>query len=86
MSISRIIVLLLFCSIANAKCVIYYHNSPVPDLKQDAVNILLDKEVTCPQSIQDFKKIIHKNNLQIKTSMVANRGRNNPNLGSFSFF
>ncbi|QDP72040.1 hypothetical protein FOG18_05370 [Legionella israelensis] len=36
--------------------------------------------------MQNFKRLIQNNNLQIKTSMVANRGKNNPYLGNFSFF
>ncbi|QBS09117.1 hypothetical protein [Legionella israelensis] len=50
------------------------------------MSVLLNREVTCPQSMQNFKRLIQNNNLQIKTSMVANRGKNNPYLGRFSFF
>ncbi|MBI2785586.1 MAG: hypothetical protein HYX60_04470 [Legionella longbeachae] len=82
----RIIILLLFYSISYAKCIIYYNENPLTKKKQDAVSTLLDKEITCPQSIQGFKRLIQSNYLQVKTSMVANRGKNNPHLGSFSFF
>ena len=80
-----LLLLFLFCLNANAECVIYYKESPL-EKKQDAVGILLANENICPDSIQDFKKITEKNNLQYKTGMVANRGKNNPQAGSFSFF
>ena len=86
MIFSRIIILSLFYSISYAQCVIYYNDAPLIVKKRDAVNILLENEINCPQSIQSFKHVLHVNNLQIKTSMVANRGKNNPDLGSFSFF
>jgi hypothetical protein len=41
---------------------------------------------TCVQSIQDLRKELKSQGLHERIAMVANRGRNNPNLGSFSFF
>ncbi len=82
-------IMLLFIvlsSIAHARCAIYYHESPLTQQNDDAVAHLLDTASSCPQSIQSFQHLIQKNQLQIKTSMVANRGKNNPHLGSFSFF
>lgn len=86
MIISRIIILSLFYSISCAQCVIYHNDTPLIEKKRDAVSILLEKVINCPQSIQSFTHLININNLQIKTSMVANRGKHNPALGSFSFF
>lgn len=86
MIISRIIILSFFYSITYAQCVIYYNDAPLTVKNRDAVAVLLEKEINCPQSIQNFIQLLQVNNLQIKTSMVANRGKNNPSLGSFSFF
>jgi hypothetical protein len=80
------IILSLFYSISYAQCVIYYNDAPLIEKKRDAVSALLEKEINCPQSIQTFAHLLQGNNLQIKTSMVANRGKNNPASGSFSFF
>lgn len=40
----------------------------------------------CPENVVEYKKILVKQGFTIKPSMVANRGRHNPTLGSFSFF
>ena len=84
--VTTLLLLSVFSITTSAKCLIYYHEKPLSKDKSDAVSTLLTKEKFCPKSIQHFKHLLLNNGLQVKTSMVANRGRNNPKLGSFSFF
>lgn len=82
----RIVLLLSLTSIIHANCVIYDKETPLTTQLHDPLFKILDKALTCPQSIQEFKAILNEHHLKIQTSMVANRGKNNPLLGSFSFF
>lgn len=84
--IFRIFILSFISSLTNAQCVIFHGNDPIKLNNRDALTDLLKKESNCPQTIQAFSHLLKENNLTIKTSMVANRGKNNPDLGSFSFF
>jgi len=77
---------IFLCSTIHAQCPIYYKNTPLEKTKQDAVNLLLNQAKNCPKSIAEFNQLLQVNNLAVKTTMVANRGKNNPSLGSFSFF
>lgn len=52
----------------------------------DPIFLLLSKERACPKNVFEFSAIFEKSGLTIKPAMVANRGRHNPRLGSFSFF
>lgn len=85
-AILKIILLTLCYTTSNAQCLIYQNNAPMKVQNHDALSLLLAKTNNCPQSIQEFTHLLTDNNLRIKTTMVANRGKNNPILGSFSLF
>ena len=55
-------------------------------LQADIVGVLLEQAVTCPQDVQDLKKILEEDGLNTLPAMVANRGAHNPVKGSFSLF
>jgi hypothetical protein len=76
----------IFYPLVHAHCVIYQNDTPLSSLHQDAVSLLLNEEGHCPQSIQDLQRQMQAHGLQSNTAMVANRGKNNPSEGSFSFF
>lgn len=78
--------LLLISSIAQADCIIYYNDNPMKTNKVDPLSYLLKGAMSCPESIQELQKIIENKKLSHHVAMVANRGRNNPSQGSFSFF
>ncbi len=52
----------------------------------DPLFVMLTKENSCPKDVFEFSAILEKQSLTIHPAMVANRGRHNPSLGSFSFF
>lgn len=67
-------------------CQIYNSKSVAVPFAGDAHAWLLSQQTQCPQNVLEYKKIISSMGLFSTPSMVANRGRNNPTLGSFSFF
>jgi len=78
------------CNIKNSQgstigSLITAEGSPA-NLPTDALFQLLTKTESCPQTLVDFKMLLSKSGLGSKAAMVANRGRNNPTQGSFSFF
>jgi hypothetical protein len=60
-------------------------NQPVQG-NNDALFHILNSEEVCPQNVRDLKNSLLKFQLKPNPSMVANRGRHNSELGSFSFF
>lgn len=52
----------------------------------DALSLTLNSAETCPTGVEAFKALMRARGLTTLPSMVANRGRHNPALGSFSFF
>ncbi|QDQ39215.1 hypothetical protein E3226_001710 [Legionella geestiana] len=76
----------LLFSGCHAECVVYQHEHPLAMKNQDAVFELLSLNHECPSNIQSFGKLISSQSLKLQTAMVANRGKNNPGMGSFSFF
>lgn len=59
------------------------NESPQP---ADALYQILARETVCPQNVFQLKDVLSQTNLIVEPAMVANRGRNNPRFGSFSFF
>lgn len=78
--------LLLLSTTANASCIIYYKDIPSTDTLNDPLYHLLTHASNCPSSPSELKSLIVANGLTEHTYMVANRGRHNSVLGSFSFF
>lgn len=56
------------------------------DAKDDALAILLRSQALCPRDVVALKDLLQARGLRVEPAMVANRGRHNPGLGSFSFF
>jgi len=54
--------------------------------KGDLLFTILSRSPSCPESVQSLKSAFQLAGLAIQPYMVANRGRHNPALGSFSFF
>lgn len=67
------------CAILNSQ------RSPISE-QQDGLFQLLSREAVCPSNVIAFKQILSKAGLHTAPSMVANRGRHNAKLGSFSLF
>jgi hypothetical protein len=88
MVLTRISVSMLFSfSIAHAQCVIYDNqNIPLRNIPNDPLSFILHQTGQCPSSIQALKEEMKYFDLSAHVSMVANRGKNNPSQGSFSFF
>lgn len=80
------IVLFAFSCLTQAQCTLYQDNTPLTKPWSDPLYSLLTDSDICPSSINELTQLIHEAGLKIQTSMVANRGRNNPTKGSFSFF
>jgi len=74
------------CSLlSHADCIILDSQEPARS-QSDALFVLLKRQPQCPTSVQQLSAALARNGLVASSSMVANRGRNNPGLGSFSFF
>ena len=80
------LIFLCLSSVVQANCTIYFKNQILKKKMADPLFLLLSNTSSCPGSIQDLKQIMQRNGLQEHISLVANRGRNNPVQGSFSFF
>lgn len=73
-------------SIVQADCVVYWNTQPLDRPMQDPLFLMLSQMNTCPGSIQEIRTLFKNQRINEQISMVANRGRNNPEEGSFSFF
>lgn len=78
--------LMLISTITQAECSVYWNKQPLDKPMQDPLYLMLSQSITCPSNIKELKKLFKKNRINEQISMVANRGRNNPGEGSFSFF
>ena len=78
--------LMLVSSLAHAHCMVYMNEMPLEPSMHDPLFLLLSKAPSCPVDIHELKKIVKEQGMKEQISMVANRGRNNPHQGSFSFF
>lgn len=79
-------VLFFSSATVNAACVIYHQNKPLEHQLKDPLYHLLTQAEHCPVSPSELKILIAADSLSVHSHMVANRGRNNPAEGSFSFF
>ncbi|MCE0724683.1 MULTISPECIES: hypothetical protein [Legionella] len=52
----------------------------------DALGLLLLSENACPKNVFELRQLFKNSGLQLKTTLVANRGFHNPGEGSFSLF
>ncbi|WP_239005270.1 hypothetical protein [Legionella sp. MW5194] len=77
--------LLCIASLSHAHCPIYFKKGTLP-IQQDPLFALVSSSVSCPETITAFTALLRDNGLNQQISLVANRGRNNPSQGSFSFF
>ncbi len=79
--IPLLFILFSFSSHLRARC-------PISGLSHqvDGLTLLMEKAQHCPQNVQEFNQLLEDNYLIHGPSMVANRGRLNPEQGSFSFF
>lgn len=80
------ILLTLFADGAQAACGPLNSNGGPASPQADALAVVLAGAVTCPGDVHQFRALLAANGLTTKPSLVANRGRNNPRLGSFSVF
>lgn len=78
--------MLFVSSLTYANCVIYFNQQPLNKKLSDPLYSLLSNAEICPQSIQELRNSMRLRGLKEVIGMVANRGRNNPSEGSFSFF
>lgn len=76
---------LFFSSLSFSKCPILNSQGKKVSNLNDGLFLLITKQ-SCPHNIYELRHILKSHGLHTATSMVANRGRNNPILGSFSFF
>jgi hypothetical protein len=86
MTYLKALIALLFPAISMAVCTVYDSNNIQIMSLHDGVFYLLNNSSQCPSNVIEFNELIESAGLQHKPSMVANRGRNNPTLGSFSIF
>ncbi|MFC7782575.1 hypothetical protein [Legionella taurinensis] len=77
--------LLCIVSLSHAHCPIYFKKDTLP-IQQDPLFSLVSSSASCPETITAFTALLRDNGLNQQISLVANRGRNNPSQGSFSFF
>lgn len=75
-----------FANLVWAQCQVFNSNGTVASAKGDLLFGVLSKQEACPQSSPALKELFEARSLKVKPGMVANRGRNNPKFGSFSFF
>ncbi|MCK6597732.1 MAG: hypothetical protein L6Q37_05160 [Bdellovibrionaceae bacterium] len=82
-----ITMLSLFTIKAKAACLIVNSQNRKVSSQNDLIyKVLISSSTNCPLNVIDLKKRILLLGLKTDVYMVANRGRNNSKLGSFSFF
>jgi len=69
-----------------ANCKILNSDGSLVGKKDDALYQTLMDSRECPTNVNGLKNLLVSANAKVQPSMVANRGRHNPELGSFSFF
>lgn len=67
-------------------CQIMASRNKAAQAQNDGLYMVLSLAHKCPQNVLALQDLIHEQGLQMSSYMVANRGRLNPDLGSFSFF
>jgi len=69
-----------------AECTILDRDNKREEALKDPLFLSISGEPNCPQNVLELVGLLESDGLDIKPSMVANRGRHNPQFGSFSFF
>ncbi len=77
---------LLFPWATWSACPVLNSNGSLASAKRDGHYLMLTLAQSCPENVLSYKNLLLNSGLTVKPSMVANRGRNNPEMGSFSFF
>lgn len=77
---------LAFAPQTRAACSVSGATSSSAAVPGDLLFEMLAKAPVCPASVQELKRLLARDGIVPLPAMVANRGRNNPELGSFSFF
>lgn len=70
---------------AQAGCQVLTSNGRVSTVQNDEFYRVISQEKSCPQNIDSVNVLLNRN-FQNRKFLVANRGRNNPKMGSFSIF
>jgi hypothetical protein len=83
--ILKIVLCLALSGFAEPCQIMVTRSQPAPKL-DDGLYVLLSGRALCPQHVLALENRFHENGWHISSYMVANRGRLNPSLGSFSFF
>lgn len=86
MKFLRSFLLFLYPTLSFALCPIYNSQNLKIGHLNDGVSYLLFISSKCPSNVLEWNREIERAGLKHAPSMVANRGRNNPDMGSFSFF
>ena len=71
---------------AQTKCNVYDLQNTPTHAQNDALGTALRSAQRCPTNVQELKTLLQSRGDKIEPAMVANRGRHNPEMGSFSFF
>jgi hypothetical protein len=87
--IKKVLLSFLFFTIVtptHAKCLILDSSGAQTKPKQDPLYKLLSHTKDCPKNYTDFTQLLKSAGTSHYAAMVANRGSQNPQQGSFSFF
>jgi len=82
----KVLLLLLFPVLSWSTCPVFNSNNVKVKNLHDGVFYVLNHSKECPRDVVEWNEAIEHAGLEHQASMVANRGRNNPKLGSFSLF
>jgi hypothetical protein len=82
----KALLFLLFPVLSWATCPVFNSKNVQVKNLHDGVFYLLNSSNECPSNIVEWNELIEHAGLKHQASMVANRGRNNPSMGSFSLF
>lgn len=72
-------------SLAQTGCRIVASSGSLAPFQQDQFYQIVSKSIHCPENIDEVNNLV-SGHLVNRKFLVANRGRNNPKLGSFSIF
>jgi hypothetical protein len=81
-----LLLLTLLSFTAHTECQVYKSDKTKVEPQHDPFFQLLAGLNHCPDTIESLRDKMIEHGFVVRPAMVANRGRNNPTLGSFSFF
>lgn len=76
----------LYIQNSNAACTILNSKGQPAGQLSDPLNVLLNLTSSCPNDVFKFRRLLKNSDLNLETTIVANRGFHNPSEGSFSIF